>query len=60
MNETSVKQILLSDFFTYYPAGGALYDKSGSLLEMNNTLCEKFSIQNKHDFILDIVIACDK
>lgn len=53
MNETSVKQILLSDFFTYYPAGGALYDKSGSLLEMNNTLCEKFSIQNKHDFILN-------
>ena len=52
MNETSVKQILLSDFFTYYPAGGALYDKSGSLLEMNNTLCEKFSIQKKQNIMV--------
>ena len=29
MNEESVKRILLTDFFSYYPAGGALYDESG-------------------------------
>lgn len=59
MNETSVKQILLTDFFTYYPAGGALYDKSGVLLEMNKALCERFGLTNKHDFILNNLFDTD-
>lgn len=59
MNEASVKQILLTDFFTYYPAGGALYDKSGVLLEMNKALCERFGLTNKHDFILNNLFDTD-
>lgn len=59
MDEISVKQILLSDFFTYYPAGGALYDKSGALLEMNRTLCEKFGVEDQHDFILNNLFDTD-
>ncbi len=53
MNEESVKRILLTDFFSYYPAGGALYDESGTLLEMNRALCEKFGVKDQHDFILN-------
>lgn len=59
MDEISVKQILLSDFFTYYPAGGALYDESGALLEMNRTLCEKFGVEDQHDFILNNLFDTD-
>lgn len=59
MDEISVKQILLSDFFTYYPTGGALYDESGALLEMNRTLCEKFGVEDQHDFILNNLFDTD-
>lgn len=59
MNEESVKRILLTDFFSYYPAGGALYDESGALLEMNRALCEKFGVKDQHDFILNNLFDTD-
>jgi peroxiredoxin 2/4 len=59
MNEESVKRILLTDFFSYYPAGGALYDESGALLEINRALCEKFGVKDQHDFILNNLFDTD-
>ena len=35
MEVSEVKQRLLTDFFTYYPMGGALYDKNGALIDIN-------------------------
>lgn len=59
MDETSAKQILLTDFFTYYPAGGALYDSEGALLEINKIMYEKFAITDKHDFVLNNLFETD-
>lgn len=59
MDESSVKQMLLTDLFTYYPAGGALYDNQGALLDINNAMLERFGIQDKHDFILNNLFETD-
>ena len=47
------KQRLLTDFFTYYPMGGALYDKNGALIDINKSLNEKFPFTNEADFLLN-------
>lgn len=59
MDESTVRQVLLTDFFMYYPAGGALYDNQGALLEMNKALLDKFGITDKHDFILTNLFEAD-
>lgn len=59
MDESSVKQLLLTDFFTYYPAGGALFDKQGVLLEINKAMLEKLGITDKRDFILNNLFEAD-
>lgn len=53
MENTLVKQQLLTNFFTYYPQGGVLYDSNGQLVALNKAICEKFSITEKSDFLLD-------
>lgn len=53
MDVLSVKQRLLTDFFTYYPKGAALYDIKGALLDMNKAMCEKFTITDKNDLLLN-------
>lgn len=53
MEISQVKQRLLTDFFTYYPMGGALYDKDGTLIDINKSLSEKFAITDKADFLLN-------
>lgn len=53
MEISQVKQRLLTDFFTYYPMGGALYDKDGALIDINKSLSEKFAITDKADFLLN-------
>lgn len=52
MDNTEVKQQLLTDFFTNYPLGGALYDSKGILIELNRAMYERFCIKNKSDFLL--------
>lgn len=52
MDNTEVKQQLLTDFFTNYPLGGALYDSEGILIELNRAMHERFCIKNKSDFLL--------
>lgn len=52
MEIREVKQQLLTDFFTYYPMGGALYDKEGALIDINKSMGEKFAITDKADFLL--------
>lgn len=51
MEVREVKQRLLTDFFTYYPMGGALYDKEGTLIEINKSMGEKFALTDKADFL---------
>ena len=53
MEVSEVKQRLLTDFFTYYPMGGALYDKNGALIDINKSLNEKFPFTNEADFLLN-------
>lgn len=52
MDISTVKGQLLSDFFAYYPMGGALYDNEGALLELNKAMSEKFSVTDNADFLL--------
>ena len=52
MEVSEVKQRLLTDFFTYYPMGGALYDK-------NKSLNEKFPFTNEADFLLNNLFRTD-
>lgn len=52
MDNTEAKQQLLTDFFTNYPLGGALYDSEGILIELNRAMYERFCIKNKSDFLL--------
>lgn len=42
----------MTDFFTNYPLGGALYDSKGILIELNRAMCERFCIKNESDFLL--------
>ena len=53
MEVSEEKQRLLTDFFTYYPMGGALYDKNGALIDINKSLNEKFPFTNEADFLLN-------
>ena len=57
MEVSEVKQRLLTDFFTYYPMGGALYDKNGALIDINKSLNEKFPFTNEADFKNNICVG---
>jgi len=59
MEVSEVKQRLLTDFFTYYPMGGALYDKNGALIDINRSLNEKFPFTNEADFLLNNLFRTD-
>lgn len=59
MDVSEVKQRLLTDFFTYYPMGGALYDKNGALIDINKSLNEKFPFTNEADFLLNNLFRTD-
>lgn len=59
MEVSEVKQRLLTDFFTYYPMGGALYDKNGALIDVNKSLNEKFPFTNEADFLLNNLFRTD-
>lgn len=59
MEVSEVKQRLLTDFFTYYPMGGALYDKNGALIDINKSLNEKFPFTNEADFLLKNLFRTD-
>ena len=59
MEVSEVKQRLLTDFFTYYPMGGALYDKNGALIDINKSLNEKFPFTNEADFLLNNLFRTD-
>ena len=59
MEDSEVKQRLLTDFFTYYPMGGALYDKNGALIDINKSLNEKFPFTNEADFLLNNLFRTD-
>ena len=59
MEVSEEKQRLLTDFFTYYPMGGALYDKNGALIDINKSLNEKFPFTNEADFLLNNLFRTD-
>ena len=59
MEVSEVKQRLLTDFFTYYPMVGALYDKNGALIDINKSLNEKFPFTNEADFLLNNLFRTD-
>lgn len=59
MEVSEVKQRLLTDFFTYNPMGGALYDKNGALIDINKSLNEKFPFTNEADFLLNNLFRTD-
>ena len=59
MEVSEVKQRLLTDFFTYYPMGVALYDKNGALIDINKSLNEKFPFTNEADFLLNNLFRTD-
>ena len=59
MEVSEVKQRLLTDFFTYYPMGGALYDKNGALIDINKSLNDKFPFTNEADFLLNNLFRTD-
>ena len=59
MEVSEVRQRLLTDFFTYYPKGGALYDKNGALIDINKSLNEKFPFTNEADFLLNNLFRTD-
>lgn len=47
MDVSSVKQALLTDFFTYYSNGGALFDQEGSVIAINNAMRDKFVLSGE-------------
>lgn len=49
---SSIKQLLLTNFFIYTPQATALYDGDGLLVEINKALYERFRIADKKDFII--------
>lgn len=53
MENSLVKQQLITNFFVYYPKGGALYDSNGLLIALNKAMCEKFAIKDTSDFLLN-------
>lgn len=53
MENTLVKLQLLTNFFTYYPKGGALYDSNGQLVALNKAMSEKFPVTAVSDFLLN-------
>lgn len=53
MENTLVKLQLLTNFFTYYPRGGALYDSDGQLVALNKAMSEKFPVTTVSDFLLN-------
>lgn len=53
MENSLVKRQLITNFFTYYPKGGALYDNNGLLIALNKVMCEKFAIKETTDFLLN-------
>ena len=53
MENTLVKLQLLTNFFTYYPKGGALYDSNGQLVALNKAMSEKFPVTEVSDFLLN-------
>ncbi|GGK10250.1 PAS domain-containing sensor histidine kinase [Parabacteroides faecis] len=52
MGNSLVEQQLITNFFNYYPQGGALYDGDGLLIALNKAMCEKFAITDISDFLL--------
>ena len=52
MGNSLVEQQLITNFFVYYPKGGALYDSDGLLIALNKAMCEKFAITDLSDFLL--------
>lgn len=59
MTDSIVKQQLLTDFFTNYPLGAALYDSEGGLMDINKAMAEKFTLTNKTDFLLNHLFESD-
>lgn len=59
MTDSFVKQQLLTDFFTNYPWGAALYDSEGNLMDINKAMAERFSLTNKSDFLLNHLFESD-
>lgn len=59
MTDSFVKQQLLTDFFTNYPWGAALYDSEGNLMDINKAMAERFSLTNKSDFLLHHLFESD-
>lgn len=53
MEDSLVRQVLVTNFFDYYPQGGALYDRNGLLIAINKAMCDKFSIKDSSDFFLN-------
>lgn len=53
MKNEQVKLQLLTNFFTFYPKGGALYDCDGQLVALNKAMREKFLIREESDFLLN-------
>lgn len=59
MTDSFVKQQLLTDFFTNYPLGAALYDSQGILIDINKAMTERFTLTNKTDFLLNHLFESD-
>lgn len=59
METSTSKQMLLSNFFTYYPKGGAFYDRDGCLLELNKVMFEKCGITDINEFLLPDLFKSD-
>lgn len=53
MEDSLVKEVLVTNFFTYYPQGGALYDSNGLLIALNKAMYDRFAIKEPSDFILN-------
>ena len=51
MENTIGKQQLLTNFFTYHPQGGALYDSNGQLVALNKAISEKLAVTEMSDFL---------
>lgn len=63
MENTIVKQQLLTNFFTYHPQGGALYDSNGQLVALNKATSDKFAVMEISDSLSIIClkqITCRK
>ena len=53
MENIIVKQQLLTNFFTYHPQGGALYDSNGQLVALNKAISEKLAVTEMSDFLFN-------